>query len=359
MDEEGLLFAKVLRLYCTVDLTNLPNNLHLRLRQLLQQTFSADSVLQVVPRKAIPFMLEYADGTDPDPALTALLPALGMIFTNIYPKSLPGLAVISTIENILRPFCSTLATRASNVFADLCLRRKIIVPPTQPLPTSDNAFEETGCYYGHQPLRVRPYYEGKDVVKERSVKEDGTCTKLYSTYAKNKLTGGNLSCSKNNLTEGIMALWCPHMVCIGFHAMPDCEGRNDVFSAIFCYWQTAPEVIVYDFACQLAPYCLAREPQFFQDTLFVVDQMHATGHNFCSQACFVSNYKQVRPSVMFINCSAAEAANSGLNRIRKSLSYMGERHACLFAYAYMSVWNRKKEIGLIANVEERLSSLNL
>jgi hypothetical protein len=156
-----------------------------------------------------------------------------------------------------------------------------------------------------------------------------------------------------------MALWCPHVVCVGFHAIPECEGRNDVFSAIFSYWEVAPEVIIYDFACQLAPYCLAREPQFFKDTLFVVDQMHANGHNYCSQACFVSNYMQVRPSVMFVNSSAAEAANSGLNRIRKSLSYMGERHASLFTYVYMSVWNRRKDIDLITDVEQRIASLSV
>jgi hypothetical protein len=154
--------------------------------------FSVDSVLQVVPLKAIPFMLEYTDGSDPNPALTALLPALGMIFTNLYPTALPD-DIVLEVENVLRPLCKTLATRAQNVFDDLCVRRKVVVEPARPLPESDESFEETGCYYGRQPIRVRPYYEGKDVQKERSVKEDGACTKLYSTYSKSKLTGGYLN----------------------------------------------------------------------------------------------------------------------------------------------------------------------
>ena len=33
-------------------------------------------------------------------------------------------------------------------------------------------------------------------------------------------------------------------------------------------WPTAPKVVVYDFACQLAPYCLMREPNFFRNTRF-------------------------------------------------------------------------------------------
>jgi hypothetical protein len=44
--------------------------------------------------------------------------------------------------------------------------------------------------------------------------------------------------------------------------MPTAEGRDDVFSAILSYWKTATQMIIYDFAYQLAPYCLAREPEF-------------------------------------------------------------------------------------------------
>ena len=140
-----------------------------------------------------------------------------------------------------------------------------------------------------------------------------------------------------------MALWCPHLICLSFHKMPNCEGRNDVFSAIFQYWNQAPKVIIYDFACQLGPYCMAREPEFFKDTLFAIDEMHANGHTYCSQACFVSNYMQVRPQLMRVNSSAAECSNSGLNRIRKSVSYMSQTHAILLTYVYLCVWNRKQE----------------
>jgi hypothetical protein len=71
--------------------------------------------------------------------------------------------------------------------------------------------------------------------------------------------------------------------------------------------------------------------------------MHATGHTNCSQACFVSNYMQVRPQLSRVNSSAAECSNSGLSRIRKSISYMDQKHAILFTYIYLCVWNRKRE----------------
>lgn len=34
------------------------------------------------------------------------------------------------------------------------------------------------------------------------------------------------------------------------------------------------QIVVYDFACQLASYCRAREPAFFANTLFDLDLFH-------------------------------------------------------------------------------------
>jgi hypothetical protein len=342
MDEESLLFSQALRLYCVMDTSA---RLHLRYRQFLQQTFSGDSILQVIPLKAITFMVDYATGNHRDPRLSALVPALGMIFTNLYSPTVSADIVVD-VEKVLKPLCSILATRARNIFEDLCIRRKVVVQPMQPSRDNDEQVEKTGSYYGRNPYRLRPFYEGKDVDKIGSVKDEGACRKLYSTY------------SKSNLTGGLMAFWCPHLVCLGFHAIPACEGRDDVFSAMLCYWDVAPEVIIYDFACQLAPYCLAREPEFFRDTLFVIDEMHANGHSSCSQAFFISNYMQTRGSLKPVNSSAAECSNSGLNRIRKSVSYMSEGHAALFTFVYMSIWNRRKEIALKKDAEHRLHQLN-
>jgi hypothetical protein len=98
---------------------------------------------------------------------------------------------------------------------------------------------------------------------------------------------------------------------------------------------------------------MSLEPEFFKDTLFVVDEMHANGHTSCSQACFVSNYMQLRPKLMSINSSTAECSNAGLARIRKSVSYMSQAHAIQSTYVYLCVWNRKRE-HLFKNEGERL-----
>ncbi|KAL9938312.1 hypothetical protein V8E36_002935 [Tilletia maclaganii] len=49
----------------------------------------------------------------------------------------------------------------------------------------------------------------------------GPCKKYFADYVSQRQTGG------------IMALWCRHLICVGFHIIPRCEGRNDVFSAVF------------------------------------------------------------------------------------------------------------------------------
>ncbi|KAI9457498.1 hypothetical protein HD554DRAFT_2207202 [Boletus coccyginus] len=141
----------------------------------------------------------------------------------------------------------------------------------------------------------------------------GNCNKFYKTY------------SKNNLTGGIMVLWCTHSICLGFYSIPIAEGRNDVFSAIYTHFLIAPKVIIYDFACQLAPYCL--------NTHFLIDEMHAHDHTHCGKVCFASNAMRYDDHIWAINTSAAECGNKGV-------SFMVHSHAVQFTKVFLDVWNR-------------------
>ncbi|KAG1877514.1 hypothetical protein F4604DRAFT_1880424 [Suillus subluteus] len=122
----------------------------------------------------------------------------------------------------------------------------------------------------------------------------GDCNKFYKTY------------SKNNLTGGILVLWCTHSVCLGFHSIPVAEGRNDVFSAIYTMFPVAPKVIIYDFA--------------FFHMRFLIDEMHAHDHTRCGKACFASNAMQF---------DDPECENKGIKRIRKS-----------YTKVFLDIWNR-------------------
>ncbi|TEB10932.1 hypothetical protein FA13DRAFT_1759730 [Coprinellus micaceus] len=121
----------------------------------------------------------------------------------------------------------------------------------------------TGCFYSLPPIRHRPIYP--------SIPGDSKKTRLFAWRA--------------GAYGGIMVAWCMHSVCYGFHHMPTSEGRNDVFSAMVTRWPIAPEQVVYDFACALGPYCMLREPEFFKNTLFAIDDFHAKDHtkSICCQ----------------------------------------------------------------------------
>lgn len=180
-------------------------------------------------------------------------------------------------------------------------------------------------------IRYRPAYPSlKYETGFDSTKRGGECNKYFSQYSESGLTGG------------IMAAWCTHSICYGYHCIPRSEGRNDVFSAMITRWPKAPSYVIYDFACQLGPYCRTREPDFFGDTTFLIDNFHASGHNKCSKAFFLSTYAGSQPSLARVNSSAAECGNSGLAKIRKSVRYMGQERAILYAAVFLSFWNRAK-----------------
>ena len=97
---------------------------------------------------------------------------------------------------------------------------------------------------------------------------------------------------------------------------PTYEGWNDVFSALYMHWPTAPKVVVYDFACQLAPYSLLWEPQFFCNTQFLVNQFHASGHTKCSKASSLTYAMQFDPNLQVINTWFSE---KNANRVGKNI----------------------------------------
>jgi len=137
-----------------------------------------------------------------------------------------------------------------------------------------------------------------------------------------------------------MVAWCTHSISYGFHCLPVAEGRNDVFSALYTHWEKAPEIVVYDFACALEPYCMLREPEFFQDTLFVIDAFHAPDHTKCCPSSFLTTYCEVNPLLLRLNSSAGECGNGGLTRIRKSVSYMGQDRSIMYVAIFFAIWNR-------------------
>ena len=112
-----------------------------------------------------------------------------------------------------------------------------------------------------------------------------------------------------------------------------------VFFFFFFQQKPAPDVVIYDNACHLQEYCLARAPRFFKNTLFLVDRLHWENHTGCSMAHNICLY----PFLSEVNTQAAEQLNSGLTVLRKSLPFMKGDNFILHLKLFILEKNRKKK----------------
>lgn len=88
---------------------------------------------------------------------------------------------------------------------------------------------------------------------------------------------------------GIFTLLCRHGICYGFHIMDQAESPRTPFALLMARFEngmmcihawklvitnacTAPDIFVYDNCCHLAEYAYNREPNFFRNTLFLIDR---------------------------------------------------------------------------------------
>ncbi|KAK7043581.1 hypothetical protein VNI00_008192 [Paramarasmius palmivorus] len=180
-------------------------------RNLLEQISAPDIVLQLVPYRAIDTLNKIKDtGIVPD-WFQRDFPAFGVV-AEVHRRSHTDLPAA------LRVLAGWLASRATEVY--MRLARHDPSPPNYNLQSAASQdWYKTGTYYGLPAVRSRRRYaklnhDGSTL--DRAAEQMGDCNKFYKTY------------SKNNLTGGIMVLWCRHSICLGFHSIPTAEGRNDV-----------------------------------------------------------------------------------------------------------------------------------
>jgi hypothetical protein len=182
-------------------------------RDLIQQIAAPDIVLQLVPVIAIAPLQQLKEQGDSTPNwLQSICPAFGAV-VNVH--IIGQCPVPNDVQNV----AGWLAARAEDVYGRLAQHE-----PGPILQLTSEPWEKTGTYYGLPEIWKRRIYSKlryDNHTLDRDAEEMGDCNKFYKTY------------SKNNLTGGILVLWCTHSVCLGFHSIPVAEGRNDVFSAIY------------------------------------------------------------------------------------------------------------------------------
>ena len=87
-----------------------------------------------------------------------------------------------------------------------------------------------------------------------------------------------------NSGSTFLFLWlCPlHGHCYGDHIVNGSEGRIDPDCSLYDHLEVAPEIIYYEFACNLEEYCMNREAGYFKNTKFFYDIFHGYNHT-CSK----------------------------------------------------------------------------
>ena len=108
---------------------------------------------------------------------------------------------------------------------------------------------------------------------------------------------------------------------------------------LFFFFQ-APEIVIYDNACHLQEYCLSRAPEFFKQTIFLVDRLHWYNHTSCSQGHNINLY----PSLRNINSQAAEQLNSFLTKYRTQFSFMKLKNFTRKLRLFINLRNQKKSL---------------
>jgi hypothetical protein len=148
-------------------------------------------------------------------------------------------------------------------------------------------------------------------------------------------------------TGGVFTWFCEHGVCYGVYIIPKAEGRDEAFSFLTKYFSKAPKVIVYDFACALEEFCLNRAPEFFKDTIFVVDRFHWQNHVSCGLGYCMARYAFLSN----VNSQVAEQCNSALKKIKPALGRMLQCNFMAAIRLFLHSWNVGKCTKLLAREE--------
>lgn len=150
-------------------------------------------------------------------------------------------------------------------------------------------------------------------------------------------------CEKKFLKHGrggysSVFLWfCPvHGHCYGGHLISGSEGRKDPFASMFRYKPTAPDVIFYDFACQLSEYSLNREPGYFRETRYYHDVFHSWNH-VCAKT-----FKSRRVPSLRVNSEICEQFNARLQCIKFTGTHLSQPRFMFLLQLVMHFWNAEK-----------------
>ena len=204
--------------------------------------------------------------------------------------------------------------------------------PRDPSILNDD-FLQSGVCCGLKKIRHRPAYDcdfGSTKEEEEVLSSDKAPCR-HAFHKPGKRTGGVFTCM------------CEHGFTYASFVIKNAEGRNEPFTFLTCYLERAPRIVIYDFACSLMDYCLNRAPNFFKDTLFLVDKFHWYNHVACARSFDIRMYREYSEvKSRTRNSQACEQINAAMKRLRFVLSKMGQEPFMLFIRLFVARCNRLK-----------------
>jgi hypothetical protein len=152
--------------------------------------------------------------------------------------------------------------------------------------------------------------------------------------------------SHRNLTPGLITMFCEHSICHGMMLLHEHESVAHIFNIFFMRMKTAPKMIIYDRACQLAVYALRRAPKYFSNTIFRVDAVHWANHVDCSDGYNVKMFRQldmISDNAPFTNTQICEQSNAVLKHIRNQCAFMTQTHFLIYTRLLFYYFNLNKK----------------
>ena len=227
-----------------------------------------------------------------------------------------------SIPNDVISLISYIASFVNNIHEN-----DVVPGEAQPIDGTYNPAKFGRAYYFHehgcQLRKMRKFTIDKDSRSNFDDVPSSVCNKKFPLVSKKGVS--------------YLFLWfCPiHGHCYGFHIIPGSEGRKDPAAFLYTHLETAPESILYDFACSLSEYAHNRESGYFKYSSFYHDAFHGYTHLCCS--CFRCNRLETFDAV---NSSICEQFNSFLQNVKASAKLMSQTHFCFYLQFFIHIWNQ-------------------
>jgi hypothetical protein len=183
------------------------------------------------------------------------------------------------------------------------------------------------CAYPRLDLMMTRIPEYTIDSKNSSVADKAAKTFNSQLQKEYKIDPGKLGvCEKafpknKHFTSGQAFITCPcsKNTVLFSSFMDSAESCRTVCNLVMNRYEVAPLVIFYDNACHLQSYCMARDSEYWFNTIFLCDRFHEFNHSTCCRRYKSSEH----PFTSAFNSSGVEQVNSVVKTRKNSIAWQG------------------------------------